>query len=101
MLAPAETSGPAKVEGLLREHGTGAFLANGNETFEALFVADTVRAPEWSVSGGDLRPNGQTVHWRLPEAGRHTISLTLFLVDGSTARARWTVDVQPREAAHP
>ncbi len=96
LLLPTQAPAEAHVHGLLREHPVGELVEHEDAHFRALFDAETVRAPEWSVSSGDLRPNGQSMRWRLPEAGRHTITLTIYLVDGRTAEASWTVDVKPR-----
>lgn len=99
LLTPTQVTGPATVHGLVRERADGDFLEFATETFEALYEAETARAPEWAVSGGDLAVSGQTVRWQLPRAGRHVIGLKLFLADGREVDAVWTVDVRPREGA--
>ncbi len=86
----------ASVQGLLRERGGGDFVEFATENFEALYDAETVRAPEWTVSAGTLMGNGNSARWQLPRAGMHTISVKLFLVDGREVSASWTVKVSPR-----
>lgn len=95
LLAPSSVDDPRAIHGLLRQD-QGAFVANSLETFEALYEAETVRAPEWTVSGGTLMGNGSSARWRLPDAGTHTISLKVFLVNGRELNASWRVDVVPR-----
>ncbi len=93
---PPSAGDVASVHGLLRERGTGDFVEFSTEDFEALYDAETVRAPEWTVSDGTLMGNGSSARWQLPRAGVHTISMKLFLVDGREVSASWTVKVAPR-----
>lgn len=92
--APAD----AAIQGLVRERGTGDFVEFATETFEAIYTAETVRAPEWSVTGGTLMGNGDSAKWQLPRAGTHTITLTVFTVDGRELAASWTVKVVHRDS---
>ncbi|MDX2008761.1 MAG: hypothetical protein SFW67_01140 [Myxococcaceae bacterium] len=95
VLMPSEVTSPA-IQGLVRERGTGQFVEFATETFEALYDAETVRAPEWQVTGGTLMGNGNSAKWQLPRAGEHTISLTVYLQDGREVKAAWKVVVVPR-----
>lgn len=90
------THGAAGIHGLLRDEGEGAFLEREYETLEALYDVETMQAPEWTVSGGELETYGTRARWHLPEAGVHTIGLRLFLVDGRQLEASWTVTVLAR-----
>lgn len=94
LLVPSEA--PAGIQGLLRDEGEGAFLEHEYETLEALYDVETLQAPEWTVSGGELETYGARARWHLPEAGVHTIGLRLVLVDGRQLDASWTVTVQAR-----
>lgn len=95
LLVPSQETTGAKVQGLLHDGG-GDLVEQEVVQLHALYDAETSRAPDWFATGGDLRTNGQSVRWRLPEPGRHTLTLRLYLVDGSQAEASWTVDVKPR-----
>jgi hypothetical protein len=95
LLEPTEVTSPA-IQGLVRERGTGEFVEFATETFEALYDAETVRAPEWQVTGGTLMGNGNSAKWQLPRAGEHTISLTVYLQDGREVKASWKVKVVAR-----
>jgi hypothetical protein len=79
-----------------RERGTGDFVEFSTETFEALYDAESVRAPEWQVSGGTLMGNGDSAKWQLPRAGEHVIALTVYLQDGRELKASWKVKVVAR-----
>ncbi|MBL8924547.1 MAG: hypothetical protein JNJ54_37200 [Myxococcaceae bacterium] len=92
LMQPSSVTDVAAVHGLLRERN-GDFVEFATESFEALYDAETVRAPEWSVTGGTLMGNGNSARWQLPRAGRHTITLKIFLVDGREVEASWTVNV--------
>lgn len=96
-MQPSSVDDVTAIHGLLRERPTGEFVEFATENFEALYDAETVRAPEWTVSGGTLMGNGNTARWQLPRAGSHTISLKVFLVDGRELNASWTVKVAPRK----
>lgn len=100
VMQPSKSTNPVAIQGLVRERGAGDFVEFATETFEALYDAETVRAPEWSVSAGTLMGNGSSARWQLPRAGTHTISLKLFLVDGREIDASWTVKVVARTADH-
>ncbi len=97
LLPPTEATGGTTVLGLLRERGPGDFIEFATERFEAVYQAETVRAPEWLASGGELSLNGDSVRWQLPPAGVHTLRLRLFLADGREVEASWRVPVRPRE----
>jgi hypothetical protein len=95
LLVPTEVTSPA-IQGLVRERGTGEFVEFATETFEALYDAETVRAPEWQATGGTLMSNGNSAKWQLPRAGEHTLSLTVYLQDGREVKASWKVKVVAR-----
>lgn len=92
LMEPSQASDARAVHGLLRDRN-GDFVEFATENFEALYDAETVRAPEWSVTGGTLMANGDSARWQLPRAGEHTITLKIFLVDGRELEASWTVKV--------
>lgn len=94
LLVPSEA--PAGIHGLLRDEGEGAFLEHEYEALEAVYDVETMQAPAWTVSGGELETDGARARWHLPEAGVHTIGLRLFLVDGRQLEASWTVTVLAR-----
>lgn len=96
-MVPSGGPSDAAIQGLVRERGTGEFVEFATETFEAIYSAETVRAPEWSVTGGTLMGNGNSAKWQLPRAGKHTLSLKVFTVDGRELEASWTVNVVHRE----
>ncbi|MBE2252306.1 MAG: hypothetical protein IAE78_22420 [Myxococcus sp.] len=96
LMQPSKGSEGAAIQGLLRERGGGDFVEFATEDFEALYDAETVRAPEWSVDSGTLMGNGNSARWQLPRAGVHTIGLKIFLVDGRVVEASWTVKVVAR-----
>lgn len=95
-LEPTKVDDVTAIRGLLRTE-QGAFVEYATETFEALYEAETVRAPEWSVTGGTLMGNGGSAKWKLPKAGRHSIALKVYLVDGRELNATWTVDIVARQ----
>jgi hypothetical protein len=92
LMEPSKATDVAAVHGLLRDR-SGDFVEFATENFEALYDAETVRAPEWTVTGGTLMGNGNSARWQLPRAGEHTITLKIFLVDGREIEASWTVKV--------
>lgn len=98
LMQPSSVDDVTAIHGLLRERTTGEFVEFATENFEALYDAETVRAPEWTVTGGTLMGNGNTARWQLPRAGSHTISLKVFLVDGRELNASWTVKVAARKS---
>ena len=95
LLVPSEVSAPS-IQGLVRERSGGEFVEYATETFEAVYDAETVRAPEWEATGGTLMGNGNSARWQLPAAGTHRLSLTVFLQNGEQVRATWVVTVVPR-----
>jgi hypothetical protein len=97
LMQPSQVDDVTAIHGLLRERGPGEFVEFATETFEALYDAETTRAPEWSVTGGTLMGNGAQARWQLPRAGEHTISLKVFLQDGRELNASWKVKVVARE----
>ena len=54
LMQPSSVDDVTAIHGLLRERTTGEFVEFATENFEALYDAETVRAPEWTVSGGTL-----------------------------------------------
>jgi hypothetical protein len=95
LMTPSEVTAPS-IHGLVRERGQGPFVAFATESFEAVYDAETVRSPEWSVTGGTLMGNGNSARWQLPSSGQHQLSLTVFLVDGTQVTATWVVSVIER-----
>ncbi len=98
-LMEPSTATDTQIQGLVRERGTGEFVEFATESFEAVYSAETLRAPEWTVSGGTLMGNGNSAKWQLPRAGEHTISIKVFTVDGRELTGSWTVKIVHRDTA--
>ncbi len=97
LMKPTQGTAPS-IHGLVRERGEGPFVEFSTETFEAVYDTETVRAPEWAVTGGTLMGNGNSARWQLPRSGQHRLSLTVFLDDGTQVTATWVVSVTERSA---
>src|SRR4051812_30575444 len=76
-------------QGLVREGGTGPFVAGAVEHFHALYDVEAVRQARWSASAGALETRGDHVTWTLPGAGEASLSLLLSMIDGTEVTSRW------------
>ncbi|MBL9037781.1 MAG: hypothetical protein JNG84_04625 [Archangium sp.] len=82
-----------EVVSIERQRGEGPFVANGVESLVVIYDAPTLRAPEWSISAGALRAQGDQATWQLPEAGPAEVTVTLFLVDGREVSSTWSAQI--------